>query len=363
MRSRAVLGRLAPVVVVAAVAAVAAGPGAHAARPPAGARLAPMRAPAGARGRRGVGEALGMKATVCTMEDPQLKERGMPQLCLDLWLAGGGECRRELDIGLRFNTSTTYIAVKPVNVAGPLTCANASDLAAHAPSIQQVCGTLVEVCVGFYTPAGQNSLKLDEDSAAGCPTITLHNCRKEPLAPPDVHLLALPCVTLGNDCSQHTDCTSCVGGGCGWCSAGYSSEHACKAGGPSGPTCSVCGNATCGCDWHTETCPVTSATLQAADHRLNATITMLQDKERAQMELLANIASGQLITPPNDPESYHCVLESELWSEHTAHVVLTTVLSFVMVIVGGAIGVAVGKAGYWDVVFRRGDSDGPMLAS
>ena len=264
-------------------------------------------------------------------------------------------------MGLRFNTSSTYISRKPISIVEMHTCANATELAANAPSIQHVCGTEVEVCVGFYRADGTNSLKLDQDSAAGCPSITLHNCRRDPSSPPDVHLLPLPCITLGNDCSQHADCTSCLGSGCGWCSAGYSSEHACKAGGPSGPTCAVCGNATCGCDWHTETCPVTSATLQAADNKLNKTITVLETRERTWKELLANVANGALINLPNDTESYHCVLESELWSEHSAHVVLTIILSFVMVIIGGAVGVAMGKAGYWDMVFRRvSDPEGPM---
>ena len=70
-----------------------------------------------------------------------------------------------------------------------------------------------QICVSFFDENGANTLKLDMDSAAGCPVVTLHNCRHGPLDPPDVHLLPLECFTLGNDCSQHTgdlDLSFCV---------------------------------------------------------------------------------------------------------------------------------------------------------
>jgi hypothetical protein len=62
------------------------------------------------------------------------------------------------------------------------------------------------------------------------------------------------------------DCGSCIGGGCGWCTSGYATEHSCKGGDVHGPSCDVCGNKTCGCDWHVVTCPVSIADLQVQQH-------------------------------------------------------------------------------------------------
>jgi len=140
--------------------------------------------------------------------------RARAQLCLDFELKDQGDvCQRTVNIGLRFNTTKTYIMDKALDLRPPgHTCTTAEELSANAPGITQACGDQVQVrprrarcrmpechawgagachrahlplpcgrfgqvCVGFFNAAGTNTLKLDMDSAAGCPTLALQNCR------------------------------------------------------------------------------------------------------------------------------------------------------------------------------------------
>jgi hypothetical protein len=205
--------------------------------------------------------------------------------------------------------------------------------------------------VDFYNPQASNTLNLDKGSASGCPAITLHNCARNPSDPtlnPDIHLIPLDCFVLGNSCSQHSDCESCISSqGCGWCSAGYSNEHACKAKDfNNAPACDACGNAECGCDWHYITCPITASVLLKANQTLADTLGALIATDDQYSDLKAKVATGLAIYPPNDPQEYHCVLTHQLKEEYSAHVTLTTLLSLAMLLVGSIVGVILGKGGY-----------------
>ena len=308
-------------------------------------------------------EQVGDTATVCAHLPLGGIARGLPQMCLDLELAGGDACRRELYLGLRFNNSAAHITRQPLNLTGSGTCVNATVLAERAPELHQACGPDGILCIDFMNVGGLSSLTLDLDSAAGCPSISLHACSGESPEAGQGHQTPMPCFTLGSDCSQHTDCGACIGNGCGWCSAGYSAAHACKAGDPAGAACAVCGNETCGCDWHYSSCPVDADVLEAADARLNWTIAQTRDTQKRFDKLKAQVASGALIDPPNETGEFHCVLTSKIRQDSSAHTTLTALLGLAMALVGGVVGVVLGKAGYWDMIvtYSRRDDDAPML--
>eukprot|EP00291_Cryptomonas_curvata_P016149 CAMPEP_0172154870 /NCGR_PEP_ID=MMETSP1050-20130122/2289_1 /TAXON_ID=233186 /ORGANISM="Cryptomonas curvata, Strain CCAP979/52" /LENGTH=116 /DNA_ID=CAMNT_0012823663 /DNA_START=421 /DNA_END=767 /DNA_ORIENTATION=- len=78
--------------------------------------------------------------------------------------------------------------------------------------------------------------------------------------------LPLDCFDVGEDCSVHADCDSCIESGCGWCSAGFDSQHSCMAGGPAGPFCDTCGTP-CGCNWDYGRCPTPKAELAGGARR------------------------------------------------------------------------------------------------
>jgi len=321
-----------------------------------------------------------VKASVCTDDDPFLQVHNIPPLCLDFELTGAAQCEREIDVGIRFDgdNSGELVTRRPINLVGDGTCVSLSGMSLLEESIEHVCGPAVDLCLGFVDDRGKNSLKLDLDSAAGCPLITFENCRRSTADGEIhvVHLLPLPCFLLGNECMQHTDCASCIGNGCGWCATGFSDEHACKAGSAEGPTCGQCGGKVCGCDWHFETCPVTTAVLRENEARLNITLDKLEHAQQLLNSTLNLVKSGNMIQldPSEQPmDGFQCTSTRELQSELSAHIVVTTLLSVLAVFVGSALGIALGKAGFMSTlsgqllakitpfVRRPRDPEGPIL--
>ena len=92
-------------------------------------------------------EALEAKATVCA--EKELPVPGLLHaMCLDLELAGGDTCNRELDLTLRFNTSSSDIIMQqPLNLTGEGTCVNSTVLQQVAPVLTVACGADVKVSV------------------------------------------------------------------------------------------------------------------------------------------------------------------------------------------------------------------------
>jgi len=79
----------------------------------------------------------------------QMKMRNLPVMCLDFELGGGGDdtCNRDLEIGLRFEDSSTYIAKAPVDIVTAQMCASSADIA--LVSFLYIC-TFMHMCMGIY---------------------------------------------------------------------------------------------------------------------------------------------------------------------------------------------------------------------
>jgi len=249
---------------------------------------------------------------------------------------------------------------KPLDVSELQTCATAQEMQ-EAPIIVHTCSNNAKICVDFMRD-GQNTLAISQESVSGCPTIYVVDCALGPNGsfPLPPLPFELECFSFGDDCSKYSDCGSCIKNGCGWCSAGYSNQHSCKPGNAAGALCNDCGVPNCNCDWNFGKCPVPEVDMEANDAKMNQTIWKLNMTTESLQSMKSDVVDGQLDL---DGRQYDCLATSTIARDSSSQTAILVVLAIVTALVGGCAGIAFGKAGYWDLVFRRrGDDEGPMIS-
>uniref|UniRef100_A0A6T7MKB3 PSI domain-containing protein n=1 Tax=Hanusia phi TaxID=3032 RepID=A0A6T7MKB3_9CRYP len=297
------------------------------------------------------------KQELCSHTVPQaLVPSGLAGLCIIID-EGSAICGSQVMLEVKMaGDEGAVLFNKPLDLSQLQTCATAQEM--HStPIITNVCGYNATICVDFMR-SGQNTLVVSEESLAGCPTIYIVDCFLGPTPLPPLPF-QLDCFSFGNDCSKYSDCESCIKNGCGWCSAGYSNQHSCKPGNASGALCNDCGVPDCNCDWNFGMCPVPEADLEANEAKLNDTTWKLNSTSDSLNAMKSDVVNGQLEL---DGRQYDCLATSTLARDSSSQTAILVVLAIVTALVGGCAGIAFGKAGYWDMIFRRrADDEGPMI--
>eukprot|EP00960_Hanusia_phi_P037662 753053-Hanusia_phi.AAC.3 len=335
------------------------------------------------------------KQELCSHTVPQaLVPSGLAGLCIIID-EGSAICGSQVMLEVKMaGDEGAVLFNKPLDLSQLQTCATAQEM--HStPIITNVCGYNATICVDFMR-SGQNTLGLEceelgsggvsliarpdqsfpnveivaisfvsEESLAGCPTIYIVDCflGPTPLPPlpfqldckafPSVNSCKLSCIrqvsplemiaqsirivnlasrmdvsAIARDV-ERADVTRRTGG---WCSAGYSNQHSCKPGNASGALCNGeesvcrlehlklvffqdCGVPDCNCDWNFGMCPVPEADLEANEAKL-----------------------FWLCSPSSLPSSEAAPGTNQEKLGGTAEC---------------SCRIAFGKAGYWDMIFRR----------
>mmetsp|Transcript_72530 Transcript_72530/g.151451 ORF Transcript_72530/g.151451 Transcript_72530/m.151451 type:complete len:364 (+) Transcript_72530:77-1168(+) len=303
---------------------------------------------------------------VCTPDMPfALSSVGMPNICLKASIPAGKECGYSLDLAVEWANSDTPIFNTPVDLMTRESCATGKNMSTS--TFPAFCGENVKVCVDFHNNGNDKNrtLRIGQEFVHGCPSITISDCYISgtfvPLPPLS---LPLDCFTIGEDCGVFRGCNECLQNGCGWCNAGYTEGFRCMPGTNQGPSCNgECGSGECKCDWFFDECPMNRDKIKTNHQEINRTAEAVKTEQERLEKLKEGIRGEESF--PLLGRVYECLPADEVRHEHSGHTAVAVGVSFATAFVGIVAGVFLGKAGYWDIIFRRGEGggtvDGPSL--
>mmetsp|Transcript_27794 Transcript_27794/g.68703 ORF Transcript_27794/g.68703 Transcript_27794/m.68703 type:complete len:298 (+) Transcript_27794:37-930(+) len=282
---------------------------------------------------------------------------GLGDMCADMDVAGCGEA---VSFGLRFAAQRpggTYLFQQTLDMSSDEVCGTPGNFTGTA--VQLICGSQAKLCLTFMRD-GVNTLKVGPDFTSGCPSIKLEGCRLLTGQLPDI-VLPLDCFDEGSECSQYSSCDKCIEAGCGWCSAGYASDHACMPGDKYKPVCDVCGQGG-DCDWNFGSCPIPQDQLVRQERLLNQTRDELAKVSVAMSNLERDVRNGKASL---EGANYECAPEGTAASAAAAASALTAFMSFLMLFIGCGSGFFLNKRGFMDRVpsFLSRVRDQPILSS